>query len=462
MAKIKRLWAMAWLCMLVFQKQAWAGLDEEMSGMFSEMLNTTPSGYYETQRRGVIAGGSVYSRNKILNPRLLSFVPPHIKSGCGGIDMYMGSFSFVNSEQLTQLLRAVSQNAMGYAFQLAIEGMCPTCAQVMTKLQKDIAHINQIMKNSCETAKQLVNGSGFKAWKDKQDFDIAGNAVTDWYLKNDFFAAKENGQEPVSLAVNAGKKEEVTKNVVHDVVKDSSVYLWFTHGDEQLGRALMSLTGTVIANVQTQGGKSNAVYEYRRPTLEVNDLMRGGSVKIYKCANRECLLDDGNPTETVQIEGMRTKVTKMLFGSGVCQFCTGGIVRKLGNRENNDEFSENEKKFIESTNPGVLSMLHGIASEPGAVALLGERMVGVVASELTNHLVEAMFTAVQSSVSVTGKPFDSKMMELMEQRRQEIEALRRLNAEETQAVANILAMQETVANALRRKTPKLAEDGDAQ
>jgi conjugative transfer pilus assembly protein TraH len=60
------------LLVLFLPFQANAGLDEEMNGMFADMINATPGGYYETQRRGVIAGGSLVTRNKIMHTNLIS------------------------------------------------------------------------------------------------------------------------------------------------------------------------------------------------------------------------------------------------------------------------------------------------------------------------------------------------------------------------------------------------------
>ena len=102
-----------------------ANLNDELQGAFSDMINVTPGGAYDTQRRGVISGGSISMRNKIVHPNLISWVPPEINGGCGGIDLFAGSFSFINGAQFTQLSRSIAQAAVGYAFELAIEGHVP-------------------------------------------------------------------------------------------------------------------------------------------------------------------------------------------------------------------------------------------------------------------------------------------------------------------------------------------------
>ena len=59
-----------------------ANLDNEIKGMFTDMINVTPGGSYETQRRGVITGGEIALRNKVVHPNLISFVPPSARGGC--------------------------------------------------------------------------------------------------------------------------------------------------------------------------------------------------------------------------------------------------------------------------------------------------------------------------------------------------------------------------------------------
>lgn len=156
-------------CLLLFLiSPAKADLNDELKSTFDGLVNVTPGGSYDTQRRGVIAGGSISMRNKIVHPNLVSWVPPNLNGGCGGIDLFAGSFSYINGAQFTQLSRSIAQAAVGYAFELAIEGMCPTCAQVISKLQSEVAKLNSLMRNSCEFAKTAVNATGLQAWRNAE------------------------------------------------------------------------------------------------------------------------------------------------------------------------------------------------------------------------------------------------------------------------------------------------------
>ena len=135
----------------------WASVDAELNNMFVDMSNFTAPGVWNSQRRGVISGGGFVARNRIANINLMSIVPPSFEAGCGGINVYGGSFSFINKEQFVGLMRNIASNAMGYAFQLALNSMCESCMQTIETLARKVQQMNQNMGNSCQMAQGIVN-----------------------------------------------------------------------------------------------------------------------------------------------------------------------------------------------------------------------------------------------------------------------------------------------------------------
>ena len=121
--------------------------------------------YIKAQSRGFAVGGrlSIRARNEILQP--FSFKGATFKAGCGGIDIFAGSFSWINAEQFTRTLRAIGQNAVGYAFNLGLEVVCPTCAAQLNKLQHFMNQINKMSTDSCTAAKALVNTAVATRWE---------------------------------------------------------------------------------------------------------------------------------------------------------------------------------------------------------------------------------------------------------------------------------------------------------
>jgi len=60
--------------------------------------NTTGAQAYQGQQAGYYSGGSLYARNTVRNVQLVGIDLPSYRSGCGGIDLYAGGFSFVNTQ----------------------------------------------------------------------------------------------------------------------------------------------------------------------------------------------------------------------------------------------------------------------------------------------------------------------------------------------------------------------------
>ena len=90
---------------------AHAGIMTDMTQLI--MSNSSAPSTMSTMDRTGVFGGSFEMRAPITAINLVAFDPPRIDAGCGGIDLYGGSFSFINSQQLVQIFRAVAQNAVG-------------------------------------------------------------------------------------------------------------------------------------------------------------------------------------------------------------------------------------------------------------------------------------------------------------------------------------------------------------
>ena len=443
-----RLHLIALICLLYFiANPANANLDSELQNAFGDMVNVTPGGSYQTQRRGVITGGSITLRNSLVAPNLISFVPPNVKGGCNGIDMFGGSFSFINGAQFTQLARSVAQAAVGYAFQLAIEGMCPTCAQVISKLQSEITKINSLMRNSCEFAKGMVDATGLKAWSDERRKE-ASSLNSTLGLNSDYFDSQENSTTaPAATLIANGQASKITGNVVFDSLSNSNSASWFANGDQQLLEALMSLTGTLI--ITPKSDNSDVQYDFRKNLLNVRNIIEGGTFTLYQCESSACLLPSGGETQTITVTGMRDRASQMVWGTGSGATGTGGIVRKMVSKNSADAFTISEQQFIQASTPGVYGVLRGLASELQSANLGADRMVDIVATELTAQVVDDMYDTVNSAVRASGKPMDSQMAEVMHDRRAEINEARRVNADSVNSVNTLIQLQKTIRESLR-------------
>lgn len=107
---------------------------------------------FQGQAAGYYTGGSLRARSgsRVAQP--------------GGIDIFSGSLSIISMDELTQLSSVIVRNAIGFAFNLALETLSPVLAETMKDLRAKMQAINQANINSCEAAEALVMG----AWPQTQ------------------------------------------------------------------------------------------------------------------------------------------------------------------------------------------------------------------------------------------------------------------------------------------------------
>ena len=265
---------------------AHADIQSQLDSMFDSMSNVTDAGAYETATRGVITGGSLRVRNKISTTPIVSFRPPSFQAGCGGIDMFAGSFSFINAQQFVQSLRSVASNAVGvasgYAFKLALNAMGPTVHNVIQNLQEVMQDINSLMSNSCQLAQGLVTDA-FSSFTSKETMRAANINVTSGV--GDAFASLMPGsltsKSPKEQQNDAGhfKSCEDIGNVLWCSMEQYGARSFFTYGSRQTDEMIMSFTGTVIIKSLTdsEDGKGKVPdTQYFGPTgITLQDFVEG-------------------------------------------------------------------------------------------------------------------------------------------------------------------------------------------
>ena len=125
-------------------------------------LSTLRPQAYKGQERGYFIGGSASIKFPNENIQPFSFTPPQLKAGCGGIDIIMGGFSYLNFDYLVQKLQQILQVAPAFAFELALGTLCKDCKNILDALDSLANQINQMNLNQCQTAKALAGYVGKK------------------------------------------------------------------------------------------------------------------------------------------------------------------------------------------------------------------------------------------------------------------------------------------------------------
>ncbi|MGB9577951.1 MAG: conjugal transfer protein TraH [Halothiobacillaceae bacterium] len=413
-----------------------ASLENEMRGMFNSMINVTEGGYYKALGRGVVAGPSVVIRNSRVRTDLINFVPPSIDAGCGGIDMFLGSFSFINGEQFVHLMQAIAANAAGYAFKLALTTMCPSCEAAIESLQKAIQKMNAMAGDSCQVAQAAVNFMADKLGqsemaKQMNDGPLAGlaNAIGE---QADAFSA---WLDQINSGTNTKKLSqdevnEVLGNIAWKVLqKNGFVGQAFAAGDHELAEALMSFTGTVIG-YKAGGDDDYPTIEEKASLLSAKSILEGsGSTnaqKKYNCSGSDCLSVTTGP---YTFKGLQHFVEETLLGANR-DAGSDSFIAKL--TTNAGSLTDNEKKLIQ-VSPYHMTRLRNMAvctygSGVGSLAEYSRKAAKLIALEILQQYLRevtaALLTASQTGTSVHGHniPYalSPKFVEILKERQQEV------------------------------------------
>jgi conjugative transfer pilus assembly protein TraH len=121
-----------------------------------DSYTSTGTGSYEGQQRGYYTMGSFQGRWRMSNDYPVSVSPPRIKTGCGGIDVFGGAFSYLDPEFLVEKFERMIQAAPAFAFDLAMQELCKPCVTAMQAFEDITDQLNSIQVNDCALAKKTV------------------------------------------------------------------------------------------------------------------------------------------------------------------------------------------------------------------------------------------------------------------------------------------------------------------
>lgn len=421
-----------------------AGLEKQMGNMFNSMVTTTPPMVnVNNTQRGVIGMPGITVKNRISNPNLISFVPPSFEAGCGGIDFYGGSFSFISGAQFQALLRNIASNATGFAFELALGAMCESCLEIMETLQDKIQKLNQFLGNSCQIAQGLVTGD-FSAKLDQMRKEYGTEAMSKGVGNVFDFLTGTNSTNPVADAKAGG----VTKKCSDDVnllwceMKDASITGWFDGGDQELLNTIMALTGSVIigpaVTAEDGEGDSPELTMVLGNLVTVEQMLTGGSLKIYNCSGSTCL----HPVATnTNIKGLNQRIRDMLVGTPSSM----GIIEKYATNSGG-ALSNSEKYFLTNLPNGMGAMVRNLAAlEPSAAYEFADAAVPYMALDMLKVIIQDLFesatAASHANKSVFAEDLRTQIMSAKRQVNAELADVRRKNGSQLeirQFYANVM------------------------
>lgn len=388
--KNNKKWVALCLAGAVFQAQA--GINDDLNSFFNQMGgggNISMPAAWQGQSAGYLTGGNLFMRMPVRNIQLVSVTLPDIKAGCGGIDAYLGSFSFINSDQLKVMGKQILSNAAGYAFDLGLETVCPQCKAVKDYLQRMATDINNMNISTCQAAQSIVGGLVPKNSETTRKVcqDIAGqhNVFADWAASRQGCGVGGETDKVFSKATPEEKKQiPRNRNLTWATFEKVNQFI---SNDRELKELIMSMVGTVIYD-----DRGNPTFLSPRGGSEAifNTLLNGGTAKIYRCNdNTDCLKPSAAEFTLSSDKGMTARVRAILQE----------IFRKA---QSDKPITEAEKNLIESTRVKVLRYAIDTASvglDESVVTSLAEYIAADMVMTYINGLLDVAETAASGTLN---------------------------------------------------------------
>ena len=284
--------------MLVVPNRAAAGdLNAEVNAMFNSLGsigNYTAPGAFKGQTFNTYAGGNLYMRSPTKTYQLASVALPGVSGGCGGINVFGGSFSHISATEFKNMLQNITAALPGIAFQLALETVSPLLGN-LTKWAKSFENfVNNARINSCETAKSLAASAADLAGLRGDD---ACATVAQMIYGEDRDAAKRRCQLDRASVLATGRAS--TDPALRAVAPFVGNWTWealkkVNTIDDETRELVMSMIGTVIFHPEPTGGGVPVDPTTHEPTIvSAKKLLKGeadtagGGIRILilKCNN---------------------------------------------------------------------------------------------------------------------------------------------------------------------------------
>ena len=371
-----------------------AGVQDDMNGFFNNMgyaTNSTSAKAWQGQAARYISGGSFFARTGNKNIQLVSISLPSISSGCGGIDMYLGAFSFINSDQIQAFVKQIMAGAPGYLFDLALKTTVPELASAKDFVQKLATDINRFNMSSCQAAQAAI-GSVASMWGVSQQTicqSVAGqnNVFSDWVASRQGCTSGGDYGNVVGKAEGSDKDQVLyNTNLMWEALGNSSL-----SSNQELRQFAMSISGTVIFD-------DKGVMKIIPPILTdrgiVNTMMNGGTTDAFVCDNNtQCLAPSVGKVTISSENALVTLVTQKL--NSIESKALGDI-----------PLSEDEKLFINSTSIPILTWIIDQSSLSVSQSLFNQ-LADYIACDIYLQYLEAVMKVVNGSLATKDYPADS-------------------------------------------------------
>lgn len=249
-------------------------------GEFLNEYNTGASvesaGVYEGQMAGYATAGGLTTRSGVFNRKPITITPPSYSAGCSGIDLHLGSFSYIAKDELISALKNTASSSLSYAFLLGLKSLSPQAEDAMRWLQEQASFFNSMNINSCEIAEQAVSAI-YPATQGARQHICRSMATQEGALRDIAMARKNCSASNVDI-----RKEQKgdafigSYNVAWDVIKKDP----FLSSHPEFAEFFLSITGTIVIDEDRMPKHYPSMVH---DATFMKNLFEGGDVKCYLC-----------------------------------------------------------------------------------------------------------------------------------------------------------------------------------
>lgn len=216
----------------------------------------TDAQHYNTAGRGIYTGGSLSVRtpNYYITPVTIS--APDIHAGCGGVDLYFGSFSYLKKEELERFARQVMANTPYFAFKIALDSYFPKLNATLAELQSMAQLLSSTQLDACSTSEYMANSLvAINSYDDKGNYVYRPRT-----LQNTWDAIYSGIADGKDVTVDVNRQDGSTMHI-SKLFSAAGLY-------KEQAKANAGSGGTITVNVPKPDGSSKPVTvedKYQKP-----------------------------------------------------------------------------------------------------------------------------------------------------------------------------------------------------
>lgn len=132
--------------------------DSWVDDWFDSATYSGPSSF-STQNRHFMTGGSFSVRSQVKTDYPISITMPRISAGCGGIDGFMGGFSFLDADYLVDKSQRMMQAAPYIAVDMALKTMSKEFSDTLKAAEGIVSSLNSIQLDECRSMRPIVTAA---------------------------------------------------------------------------------------------------------------------------------------------------------------------------------------------------------------------------------------------------------------------------------------------------------------